>query len=460
VPEPAETKAMPKIYQVGTLRYSGRSLMVLFAWLLWGDFAFCFFENIFGRFIPLYLNDLNASNALIGVMTGSVAGVVNILFLPRISQWSDEYRSPWGRRIPFLAVVTPLTVVSMVFLGFSKEIGTWIHARAFVHLLPAVSLSVVVLTLVCLFVFAFHFFNMVLVNAFSWLQRDVVPQEFMARFLSWFRIVSTVSYVAFSWYIFPYILSHRREICTGIGLFYLVTFLLMCWKVKEGEYPPPPPRKSKPPGAIKSYVLYFRECFAVPLYRKYFIAIMMNGFAGCAAPFYLLFYRNTLGLKMDDMGEIFAVGGIVTAVSYLPVGWLCDKFSPFRVAIAAQGGMLLLAVLSFFFIRDRGTLQIFVVLTSINSVGWGLGSATMSMKLFPSAKFGQFFAATNIFGTGIAILGNFLIGLFMDLLGSNYRMAYLWAAMGGLALIPLMLVYRGWKQHGGPQNYIAPLPPQ
>ena len=55
-----------------------------------GDFAYTFFESIFGPFIPLYLKDLHASNTVIGVMTGSIAGVVNILFLPNLSRSYPE----------------------------------------------------------------------------------------------------------------------------------------------------------------------------------------------------------------------------------------------------------------------------------------------------------------------------------------------------------------------------------
>ena len=110
---PPSHRADPQVWRVGTLAYSLRGLLVLSLWLLWGDFAFAFFENIFGRFIPLYLKDLHASNTLIGIMSGSFAGLVNILFLPNISQWSDHYRSPLGRRIPFLYIFTPLTVFSL-----------------------------------------------------------------------------------------------------------------------------------------------------------------------------------------------------------------------------------------------------------------------------------------------------------------------------------------------------------
>ena len=42
---------------------------------------------------------------------------------------------------------------------------------------------------------------------------------------------------------------------------------------------------------------------------------------------------------------------------------------------------------------------------------------------------------------------------------SNYRMAFLWtAAISACAIFPMILVIRGWKHHGGHDNYVAPLP--
>ena len=40
------------------------SLRPLFLFLLWGDFAFIFFESIFGRFMPLYLKQFDAFLAI------------------------------------------------------------------------------------------------------------------------------------------------------------------------------------------------------------------------------------------------------------------------------------------------------------------------------------------------------------------------------------------------------------
>jgi len=459
VPSPEEKPV--KLYHAGTLRYTLRGLLILSVWLLWGDFAFSFFENIFGRILPFYLKDLHASNTLIGVMTGSIAGAVNILFLPNISQWSDHYRSRLGRRIPFLYVVTPLTVAALVAVGFAPAIAGWVQARVLVHFAPVVSGTALVLILLCALVVCYHFFNMVLVNAYNWLVRDVVPQELIARFLSWFRIIGTASSFAFLWWVFPHLLVNRETVFVAIGGFYLAGFLLMCLNVKEGEYPPPPSKENRP-GLVKSYGLYFQDCLSLPIYRYFYaVGVLVVLALSCAGSFFMLFTRDTLNLDMNTIGKIFAWGTVGSALIYFPMGWLCDRFNPFRVTFIGLIGLVAASVLGYFVTHDRESFLIWTLASTLPSAAWALGSMAATMKLFPKERFGQFYSALNIFGCGILIPGNYVIGKFMDLVHSNYRMTFLWsAALYALALYPMILVYREWRRHGGPDNYVPPLPPR
>jgi MFS family permease len=453
-------KTLPaKIYRAGhTLQYTLRGLLILFFWLFWGDFALTFFESIFARFIPLYLKDLHASNSLIGIMAGSIPGVVNIFFLPNISLWSDHYRGRWGRRIPFLYVMTPLTVIALLGIGFAPEIAGWVQPLLS-HGAHSVGAAGLILPLLCVFAVFYHFFNMVLVNAYNWLLRDVVPLDIMARFLSWFRIISTVASWIFLWYIFPYMISRRREVFLGVGVFYLISFLLMCGNVKEGEYPPPPLAVDRP-GLLKSFGLYFRECLSIPLYRNLFLVFVFVTLGSfCANPFTMLFNRETLSMNMDDMGKIFAWTAAVSALVFFPVGWLCDKFSAVRVTLVSVVCMVLGQVGAYVWVTDKNSFFIYSIVSSTYSTGWGLGSLAMTMKLFPEEKFGQFSSGLSVFSCGAIILGNYLLGQFMDLVHSDYRMIYVWtAASMAMAIVPMLLVYRGWKQHGGPDHYVPPLP--
>lgn len=448
-----------KSYAVGTLTYTFRSLMILFAWLLWGDFCFAIFEAIFVNFIPLYLKDLHASNTLIGVMTGSIAGAVNIFFMPHFSMASDRYRSRLGRRIPFLLWSVPCTVSSLILVGYAPEIATWLRAGVLPHRWP-VSEGTLALTLLCVFVVMFHFFNMVLVNLFNCLLKDVVPQEVMARFLSSFRIVGALGGITFMWAIFPHVLTYRKMVCVGVGGVYLLAFMLMCFRIKEGDYPPPQEEKNKP-GFLKTYLVYFREFLSVPLYRLFFVGWVLVVFAvSCSAPFVVLFARDTLGLSMTDIGRIGGVTAFLGMVAYVPMGFLCDRFSVFRVILAFLAAYPIVMLLAFVLVRDRTSWLIYAMAVAVTGVAWVLASTTAMMKLFPSEKFGQFSTCLVVMGWGGgSIVGNYLIGWFIDFVDGNYRMLFLWNAVFCiLAIVPMLAAYRRWKQHGGPDHYIPPLP--
>ncbi|SDU05523.1 MFS-type transporter involved in bile tolerance, Atg22 family [Verrucomicrobium sp. GAS474] len=449
-----------KTYQAGTLNYTARGLAFLFFWLLWGDFAFTFFESIFGRFLPFYLKDLNASNTLISVMTGSIAGAVNILFLPNFSRWSDQYRSRLGRRIPFLYVVAPVTALSLVGVGFAPEIAAWIHLHFLSRVAPSVAVGTIIIGLLCFLVVSYHFFNMMLVNLYNWLLRDVVPQETISRFLAWFRVVGALSSMVFLWYVFPHLMERRREVFIGVALFYLAAFLLMCFWVKEGEYPPPPAVDERP-GMVEAFLLYFRDCMSVPIYRNFFIAYLLASIAtNCAGPFGALFTRDTLHITMHDMGKLFTWGTAAGPIAFVIIGWFCDRFSPLRVTLVGFFGMAIGCVAGYFLVQGKTSYLVFSLVNALPSAAWGIGSFAATMKLFPSERFGQLSSGLNVFGCGALIVGNFLMGRFMDLVHSNYRMTYVWSAvLFTLAAYPMWLVIRDWKRYGGPDHYVAPLPP-
>ena len=335
-----------------------------------------------------------------------------------------------------------------------------VGARDFNYLSPAqVTKSAFILGLISVLVVSFHFFNMVLVNAYNWLIRDVVPLEVMSRFLAWFSIVGTISSALFLWFVFPHLMTHRKEIFLVVGVFYLLAFFLMCWKVKEGAYPPPTPVEDRP-GVFKTFVVYFRECLQIPLYRNFFLVyLLVTAALNCAGNFITLFARESLGLDMGGMGHIFAYTAAISIIFFYPLGWLCDRFSPMHVALGSICVLCLGAILAPIFVHSQNGFLIYSLAFSLPCVAWQLSQRATSMKLFPAEKFGQFSSGLNVFGCGALIVGNILIGALMDAVHSNYRMAFLWTAViAASAIFPMILVIRGWKRHGGHDDYVPPLP--
>ncbi len=450
--------AQPGVYEVGTLKYDRKGLFKLFALLLGGDFVLIFFEGIFGPFSTLYVQKFQASNALIGILGGTVPGIVNILFGPSISRWSDNVRGPWGRRIPFLAASVPIIFGSIVLMGFAPELSGLLYRAVLQPLHASISLDNVVLAMLTTLVVVFHFGNMVLLNAYTWLQRDVIPQVLMARFLSWLRIVSTVSGAVFNWYVFPHVIEDRKLVCLGLGLFYLIVFGPMCRFIKEGQYPPPEKEERNP---ARLYYSFFRQCFTVPIYRYFFIMRMLAGMSVCGYGFLIFFQTETLKVSMDDLGKLTAIVGVVTALLLILAGWICDKFSPFRVLFFCSMAGFVFTPLNYFFNVNETTLFLYTLLALPLVVVGSLAGTTVTMELFPSEKFGQLFAAQNIMGVGIKIVGMWGFGMFLDYFHSNYRMIFPWVFLwDSLGFVCLCLFLREWGRLGGPENYVPPIPPE
>jgi maltose/moltooligosaccharide transporter len=448
-----------KRYSIGTLQYTRNGLFRLSAWLLWGDLCLNMFEQIFSRFLPLYMKPLGASDTLIATMTRGTAGFVNIFLGPNINMRSDRHRGRLGRRIPFLLWATPCTVVSLVLITFAPEIGAWVHAHMVAPFweVPAVRVT---LPILCLFVVSYHFFNMVLLGLNNCLIRDVVPQAVMVRFLTAFRIVAAIGGAVFMLWVFGYLREYTKAICVGAGLFCLLAFLAMCWQVKEGQYPPPEETEKR--SAVRSFGVYFRQGLSVPIYRNYVLAYAAFMVASaCADSFSTLYARYTLHLEMGAIGAVLAWSGLASAIVYVPIGYVCDRLSPFFVLLASLVAYAVLSALAFLFVSDQRTWLVYMVALQVTTVAWGLALTALTMSLFPVQKFAQFSSSMNVIGYGPSMLaGSLLAGLVMDhVWGSDYRKIFLWSAFWYLlAIVPMVLVYRGWKRLGGPDRYVPPVP--
>ena len=109
-------------------------------------------------------------------------------------------------------------------------------------------------------------------SVFYYLFAAVVPEKFMGRFMACFSIVGGAAGFCFNRYILGLADTHMAWIYTGVAVLYLISFMLMCWRVKEGEYPPPTDTAERT-SMLASVKLYFRECFSLSFYRWFFLAV-------------------------------------------------------------------------------------------------------------------------------------------------------------------------------------------
>jgi maltose/moltooligosaccharide transporter len=446
------------LYRAGTLVYTRMGLVGLFFWLLWGDFCFTLMERVVPTIVPLQLQQMQASNVLIGIVMITVPNAMTCMITPVVSFRSDRFRSRWGRRIPFLLLPTPLIVLLLIGVGWADRLGVWLQQSLLSWMSPG---TVALGTLVVLLV-GFQFFNLFVTSVYYYLFNDVVPEQFLGRFLAMFRIVGTLANAAYMWFVFPFAQTHSKLIFTGAGLLYLVVFVLMCLKVKEGEYPPPPDNIDHRPGLLSAIKTYAKECFTDRLYWYFFLTVAISTVAGVAEAFSTLRWLS-LGLTTGQVGHVEGAVTLISALLLYPAGCLADRYHPLvvmlwaRIALIAASSIYLVFLFADF--APPAAFRIMLaasVITLPMMVVYSAAELPAFMRILPRDRYGQFCSATALVRAGVVMVGGLAVGVFMDgmkhLHGGSpfyYRYVPVWTmAFQLIGLVFLILLVRELKRRG------------
>lgn len=457
-------------YHCGSLTYTKAGIFSLFTWLLWGDFCFSLMETVWPAVLPVTLKSLQAPNTVLSLVITTIPSAMNFLLNPIISTASDRFRSRFGRRIPFLLFATPFVSLLLILLGFSRELGTLIH-QATTRFLPQFPVVTVTLILICLLVTGFRFFELFVNTVYWYLFNDVVPPPLMGRFLGFVRIIGALAGALFNFFIFRYAESHASMIFLGAAVLYGVSFLLMCWKVREGQYPPPDPISTKKGNPFEAIRTFFRECFSHSVFVFVFLATAFWMAGYCVIPF-MIFYGTSVGLTFDEIGKVSGIGGLIGVLLMYPAGVMIDRFHPLRVMIVSQILLCLLTPLGLVYLfadfSHPVSLALYAASTGLSIpvvMIYLAASFPMLMRIFPHERFGQFCSANAMCSSAATIAGGALSGMLLDLLKRAspagdfyYRYVPVWTAgFFILALLGLLAVFKKWKQLGGDASYRPPI---
>ena len=445
-----------KVWRVGTLTYSAAGLAALFFWLLWGDFAAGLKERAVYPMAQIMLRGFQSPDWLVGLLVGSIPAGIGMLWGPVISVMSDRHRGKWGRRIPFLIIPTPFIVLSMIGLAYTSALGGSLHA-----LLGDGSPGLMTCRIIVFVVFwaIFDFSTIVINTLFAALINDVVPREIIGRFFSLFRAVSLIAGMIFNFYLMGIAETHFVVLFVVLGLIFGAGFVMMCLKVKEGEYGAPPPRLQG--SALKraggNLTTYMRECFSRPFYLWIFLAYTL----GCisVAPFhtFAIFHARSLGISDDYYGKCLACAYGISLVLAYPLGSLADRFHPLRVGLAAMVVYFCICVFGYFFCSTAWTFALTFVASIAVSGIYLTGTASLMQRLFPSAKFAQFASAMGV------VLGLFLmiipplLGLFIQCVRSEYRYVFpIGILLSAASFLSYLVVLAKFQRLGGDRSYSPP----
>ncbi|MFH1022990.1 MAG: MFS transporter [Planctomycetota bacterium] len=259
-------------YRCGTLQYTKAGLFVLFSWLIWGDVCFSLFESFGGAdVITTYLQDnYRLSNTMVYFLFVLVPNTIGIVLGPIISFKSDRCRSRLGRRIPYMLFTMPLLCAFAIGLGFTDEVIAYVKTLVDPrHAFLVAMIAIGVLTI------GFTVFNEFVGTVYYYLFADVVPPKLTGRFFAWCRIIGGIKGWFLGVFLSEYYLTHFKWFHIGVAVLYFVGFGLMCWRVKEGEYPPVTD-VTKKTSKWSQTKIYFRECFTHPIYILMYLSAAMG----------------------------------------------------------------------------------------------------------------------------------------------------------------------------------------
>jgi len=461
-----------KLYHVGTLTYTKASLAILFCWLLWGDFCFILMETVVPSIMPLKFRSLGASNVSIGMILTTIPMTINSVMNPIISFKSDRYRGKWGRRIPFLLLTVPVTVLFLIGVGFADRIGIRLYPmfEPYIASLSTNQFAIIVITVMMVI---YSFFNTFVNSLFWYLFNDVVPEQLLARFMSWFRVVSMIASSLYSFFIFQYAESHASAIFIGAAILYFAGFGMMCLRVKEGEYPLPPPYAHGKSGMIAGIITFCKECHTTPHYLYIFMVSMASAGVCAVGPFGLLFALS-IGLDLKSIGQIGGVSCVVAGTMIIISGWLADRYHPVRIVLLGLILQILLAIpagMTWIFFHPSPQTSYYLCMLYAVALNAPIGALIgvldppMFMRLFPHSRYGQFCSANAMWKSFSMIINGTLIGVFLDMLGTHigkarsYAFLPVWQLFFYLLMLFFMFkVYKSWKKFGGDENYVAVVP--
>jgi MFS family permease len=188
-----------------------------------------------------------------------------------------------------------------------------------------------------------------------------------------------------------------------------------------------------------------------------YASIALTWMALLSVNLFNLYFAKKVGMSMDTYGKYLAATFLISFLLSYVLGILADRFHPLRMSLVTLAIYVAVTLAGGLFAHDAASFGIALVAYGVTSGAWQTSTASITLKLFPQARFAQFDSARGLVSSfGMMAVGPGL-GWFLDRTGHDYSNVYVASAgMAALALLCAWIVYRRFMALGGPQHYVPP----
>lgn len=401
-----------------------------------GFFTMGLMDPLYDNYVPVFLNGFVASRALIGSLM-TIDNIMAVLLIPVVTAWSDNTRTPIGRRMPFVTVLLPLSAVGFALLPYA---GT-------------ATLAAFVIALV-----GFNLFKQSARGPVVALMPDSIPNEYRSEANGVINMMGGIAAVVGTVVLAPLMdlelvlpvlgdTSRRLPFLIAAVLIVLAAVLLRL-TVKERRLDETSAARTP---LLRSLRAVFAQEDRGAVYILIALFLWFSAYWGMR-PFMTLYVIEYLGLSEGIAGLSTGMVAIAYLAFAVPSGMLAHRIGRRRTIRIALSGMALLGLLMFS--HQAWTLRIgasqtlavgtFWALLFLFGMCWGAANTNSFPMLWQMADLDTMGAYTGVyyvFTQAAAIVTPPITGLIVDLTG--FRFMFVFAAVVMLAAFAVMGRVRG-----------------
>ncbi|MEU8378805.1 MFS transporter [Streptosporangium sp. NPDC048865] len=386
--------------------------------------------NFYDNRVPELLREHVAGAAVIGLIMG-MDNLLGIFIQPYMGNRSDNTRTAWGRRIPYLAVMMP------------------VGAALFLLIPQATSLSWLI---VVIFLYA------LVMNSFKPVSESLMP-DFVeparrSRANAVVKIASALTTIVAALVSLLLVDDHPKlAFAVPAGLM-LVAAAVLVWRVRDSRSPAYRAALAEdeaaavtgargPDAKVRLRAVVGDLVFAPDRSRLLLIvAVFLFGGAWFASRSLMTPYGvEVLGLSDGEAGGLTLPSGIVFILAALPAALLAERFGRLRVMAAGMtvfcAGTILGAVA-----QTPAITVVALCVATAGAAGFVINAVVVLWNLAPSSR--VLGAYTGLYTVGWAsggFAGPALVGLAVDLTGWHLMLLHI-AVLAAVAILPVIRVDR------------------
>lgn len=390
--------------------------------------SICAFWQLFDGLVPLMLQN---TFGLGETVTGIIMALDNILalfMLPFFGALSDKIKTPFGRRIPFIAVGTFFAVIFMIFIPIANERSNFI--------LFFVSLGMVLL--------AMGTYRSPAVA----LMPDLTPKPLRSKANAVINLMGALGGV-YALIMIKLTVGEDNnyiKVYLTVILLMLTAVLLLIFTIKEKKLVAEMPEEiddtldisksndnksdkkhSMPKPVIKSLVLLLCSVF---LWFTAYNAVTTA---------YSRYVQNVWGKTGGAFAGSLLVGTIAAVLSYIPIGFISGRIG--RKKVILTGIILMTISYSIMAISKEYNSLMFVMLIIIG-IGWAainVNSYPMVVEMSSNSDIGKYTGYYYTFSMAAQTLTPVISGFLIEKTSIEYKILFPYAAFFSIAAFITML---------------------